>query len=866
MAVQEKEVQHRSEAQEMVDGLISKAQKAQKELAQMNQEEIDQIVEEMVLAGVDKHIELAKLAVEDTGMGVYEDKIAKNIFSTEYIYNDIKDKKTVGVLEENKVEGTVKIAEPVGVIAGITPTTNPTSTTMFKALTALKAGNSIVFSFHPSALECSAKSAQILHDAAVKAGAPEGCISWISEPSLEATNALMKHDGVDMILATGGAGMVKAAYSSGTPALGVGPGNVPAYVEKSVNLKQAINDIVMSKSFDNGTICASEQAIILDKEIAEEAKGLLVQNHCYMLDEKEIKKVEEVAIDKERNAMSPEVVGQSATKIAQLAGIDVPKDTVVLVAPINGVGPDYPLSREKLSPILALIEVEDSDEGIQKAIEMTEFGGLGHSAVIHSNDDKVIEEFGNKLQVGRVIVNAPSALGGIGDIYNNFAPSLTLGCGTFGGNAVSENVTVDHLYNVKTVAKRKTERLWVKVPPEIYTEAGSLAKLADEEGKKAAIITDQVMVDLGYVDQVTEYLEEAGVDYRVFDEVEPDPSVETVMKGKDFIEEFGADTIIALGGGSPMDAAKGMWLFYEHPEAKFRDLKLRFADIKKRTYEFPNLGEKAKFIAVPTTSGTGSEVTAFAVITDKKNDIKYPLASYELTPDMAIIDSDLTMTVPASVTANTGIDVLTHAIEAYVATLSSDYTDALALQAIRMVFKYLPRAYKNGQQDREAREKMHNASCMAGIAFTNAFLGINHSLAHILGGKFHIPHGLANGVLMPHVIRYNAATPTKWAIFPNYRYHKADEEYAEIARNLGLEANTPEEGVENLVEAIKDLMKELDMPLTIADCDIEWSDFEEKISEMADVAFNDQCTPANPRKPRVSELEEIYKKAYGDRK
>ncbi|GAB6099693.1 bifunctional acetaldehyde-CoA/alcohol dehydrogenase [Halanaerocella petrolearia] len=862
MAVQEEQVQERSKAQEMVDGLVAKAEEAQEQLAEMSQEEIDKIVEEMALAGVDKHIELAKLAVEDTGMGVYEDKIAKNLFSTEHIYNDIKDKQTVGVLEEDKRQGTVKIAEPVGVIAGITPTTNPTSTAMFKALIALKAGNSIVFSFHPRALECSAEAARVLHDAAVEAGAPEGCIGWISEPSLEATNALMKHDDIDMILATGGSGMVKAAYSSGTPALGVGPGNVPAYVEKSANLKQAINDVVMSKSFDNGTICASEQAIILDQDIAQEAKELLVQNHCYMLDEKELKQVEDVAIDKERNAMSAEVVGQSATKIAEMADIEVPEDTVVLVAPIDGVGPDYPLSREKLSPILALIEAEDSDEGIQRAIDMTEFGGLGHSAVVHSNDDEVINEFGKKLQVGRVIVNAPSALGGIGDLYNNFAPSLTLGCGTFGGNAVSENVTVDHLYNVKTVAKRKTERLWVKVPPEIYLESGSLAKLADEEGNKAAVITDEVMVDLGYVEQVTDYLEEAGIEYRVFDQVEPDPSVETVMKGKEMIEDFDADTIIALGGGSPMDAAKGMWLFYEHPEANFRDLKLRFADIKKRTYEFPELGEKAKFIAVPTTSGTGSEVTSFAVISDKKNDIKYPLASYELTPDMAIIDPDLTMTVPASVTANTGVDVLTHAIEAYVATMSSDYTDALALQAIRTVFEYLPRAYKNGEQDREAREKMHNASCMAGIAFTNAFLGINHSLAHILGGKFHLPHGLANGILMPHVIRYNAATPTKWAIFPNYRYHQAGEEYAEIADALGLGGETEEEKVENLVTAIEDLMTELDMPLTLADYGIEWDEFEEKISEMADVAFNDQCTPANPRKPRVSELEEIYKKAY----
>ncbi len=843
-----------AEVQNMIGDLVEEANRAQKKLSDFDQSKIDEIVEEMALSAVDNHMELAELAVEDTELGIYEDKVTKNLYTAEYVYDSIKDKKTIGVINKDEEKGKVDIAEPIGVVAGITPVTNPTSTTIYKALISLKAGNSIVFAFHPRAQECSAKTAELLHEAAVEAGAPEGCIKWIEKPSLEATSSLMEHEEVDLILATGGSSMVKAAYSSGTPAIGVGPGNCPAYVEKSYDVKKAINDIVMGKTFDNGTICSSEQAIILDKEIAQEGKELLKEHHAYFLDEDEKEKVENVVIDKDPSSntcsVSVDVVGQPATLIAEESGINVPEDTQLLVAPLDGVGPEYPLSAEKLSPVLGFYEVENQEEGIQTSVDLVEFGGLGHSAAIHSNDDEIVDEFGTRLPVSRIIVNSPSALGGPGGLYNNLVPSMTLGCGSYGGNISSDNISVEHLYNVKTVADRKTETQWLKIPPEIYFKSGSLGKLSDVEGERAAIITDEVMKDLGYVDKVIKQLEKAGIEYDVFEGVEPDPSVKTVMKGKEMLEDLEADKIIALGGGSSIDAAKGMWLFYEHPEASFRDLKLRFLDIKKRSYEFDDLGEKADFIAIPTTSGTGSEVTSFAVITDKESEdhIKYPLSSYELTPDMAIIDPDLTLTMPPEVTANTGIDVLTHAVEAYV----------------ELVFEYLPKAYKDGSKNKVAREKMHYASSLAGIAFTNAFLGINHSLAHIMGGEFELPHGLANGILMPYVIRYNSQKPTKLASYPNYEYHKADEKYAEIARKLGLDANTTDEGVESLINAVEDLMEELDMPLTVSEAGIDWKDFEEKMDKMVKIAFNDQCTPANPRKPRLDELKEIYKEAYGE--
>ncbi|SHH35509.1 bifunctional acetaldehyde-CoA/alcohol dehydrogenase [Tepidibacter thalassicus] len=849
----------------MIDELVAKANKAREEFLKLDQETVDNIVKAMALAGLDKHMELAKMAVEETGRGVYEDKITKNMFATEYIYHSIKYDKTVGVIEENEEEGYMLIAEPIGVIAGVTPVTNPTSTTMFKSIISMKTRNPIIFSFHPSAQKCSVEAARIVRDAAIKAGAPENCIQWIEEPSIEASNLLMKHEGVSLILATGGPGMVKAAYSSGKPALGVGAGNVPCYIEKTADIRQAVNDLILSKTFDNGMICASEQAVIIDQEIYRNVVNLMKEYNCYFLNKEEIAKLQKLVINEEKCTINPDIVGQSAYKIAKMAGLNVPEDTKILVAELEGVGPKYPLSKEKLSPILACYKVKDSEEGIQRAVEMTEFGGLGHSAVIHSNDDDVIYEFGKRVKTGRLLVNAPSTHGAIGDIYNANMPSLTLGCGSMGNNSTTDNVSAVNLINVKKVAKRRVNMQWFKVPEKIYHEFGSvqyLTKMPDVN--RVVIVTDRIMVELGYVDKVMYHLRKRmnNVMIEVFSDVEPDPSVETVMAGANLMKSFKPDTIIALGGGSAMDAAKGMWLFYEHPDVDFNGLKLKFMDIRKRTFKFPKLGKLAKMVAIPTTSGTGSEVTAFSVITDKKNNIKYPLADYELTPDVAILDPSFVMTVPASVTADTGMDVLTHAIEAYVSVMATDFTDALALKAIQLVFEYLPRAYKNGK-DKEAREKMHNASCMAGMAFTNAFLGINHSLAHKLGGEFHIPHGRANAILLPHVIEYNATKPKKFAAFPKYKEFIADRKYAEIAKALGLKADTVEEGVKSLIEAIKNLMKELNVPMSVKECGIDEKEYFAKIDELSDKAFEDQCTPANPKLPLVSELADIYKKAYG---
>ncbi|WP_094549639.1 bifunctional acetaldehyde-CoA/alcohol dehydrogenase [Petroclostridium xylanilyticum] len=848
-----------------IDNLVSRAQTALNKFMELDQEQVDNIVKAMAMAGLDQHMRLAKMAVEETGRGVYEDKITKNIFATEYIYHSIKYDKTVGIISENELEDYVEVAEPVGVIAGVTPVTNPTSTTMFKCIISMKTRNPIIFAFHPSAQRCSAEAARIVRDAAVKAGAPEDCILWIEEPSLEATQLLMNHPGVALILATGGSGMVQAAYSSGKPALGVGPGNVPCYIEKTANVKRAATDLIISKTFDNGMICASEQAVIVDKEIAQEFEAFMKENKCYFLNKDEIAKVEKLAIDEKKCAMNAAVVGQSAYTIAKMAGVDVPQDTKILIAQLEGVGPQYPLSREKLSPILAYYIVENAQQGIKRAEEMVEFGGLGHSAVIHSENEKVIEEFSKRIKAGRLIINSPSSHGAIGDIYNTNMPSLTLGCGSFGRNSTTSNVSAVNLINKKRVARRRVNMQWFKIPEKIYFEYGStqyLEKMPDIS--RAFIVTDPYMVKLGYVDKVLYYLRKRQqyVHCEIFSEVEPDPSVDTVKKGCDLMNKFQPDVIIALGGGSAMDAAKGMWLFYEHPETDFNSLRLKFMDIRKRVFKFPKLGKKAKMVAIPTTSGTGSEVTSFAVITDKEKNVKYPLADYELTPDVAIIDPDFVMTVPPSVTADTGMDVLTHAIEAYVSVLASDFTDGLAIKAIQMVFEYLPKAYKNGN-DRVAREKMHNASCIAGMAFTNAFLGINHSLAHKLGGEFHIPHGRANAILLPHVIEYNAQKPSKFVSFPKYETFIADKKYAEIAKALGLPASTTEEGVKSLIKAVKDLMKEINVPSTIAECKVDKKLFMAKVPELADKAFEDQCTTANPRMPLVKELEEIYIRAYG---
>ena len=842
---------------EMIDGYVKKAQTALEEFMKLDQEQVDAIVKAMTLAGLDKHMELAKMAVEETGRGVYEDKITKNMFATEYVYHSIKNEKTVGVIAENDLEDYEIIAEPVGVVCGVTPVTNPTSTTLFKALICIKSRNPVIFGFHPAAQKCSVAAAKVVLDAAVAAGAPENCIQWIEYPSIDATNALMNHPGVATVLATGGSGMVKAAYSTGKPALGVGPGNVPCYIHKSADLEQAVNDLILSKTFDNGMICASEQAAIVDKSISAKFEKLMKKYGCYYLkNDEEIKKVSDYCINSEKGAVNPDVVGKSASWIAENAGVKVPAGTKILLAKLEGVGPEYPLSREKLSPVLAYFVVDSADEGIDRAEEMVMFHGMGHSAVIHAKDEEVIKKFAETMKASRLIVNSPSSHGAIGDIYNTNMQSLTLGSG---------NVTTINLINQKRVAKRRVNMQWFKVPDKIYFENNSIQYLEKmPDITRAFIVTDPGMVSLGYVDKILYYLRKRPdhVHCEIFSDVEPDPSIETVQRGAQMMNEFKPDVIIALGGGSAMDAAKGMWLFYEHPDVDFNSLRLRFLDIRKRAFKFPKMRNKAQLVAIPTTSGTGSEVTSFAVISDKKNNMKYPLADYELTPNVAIIDPQFVMTLPKSATADTGLDVLTHAIEAYVSVMASDYTDGLAIKAIQLVFKYLPRAYKNGAEDAEAREKMHNASCIAGMAFTNAFLGLNHSIAHKIGGEYHIPHGRANAVLLPHVIKYNSEVPSKFVSFPKYNKFVADEKYAEIAAALGLPAKTAAEGVQSLIDAIVDLMKEVNEPLSFAECGIDEETYMNNLSDIANKAFEDQCTTANPKLPLVTEIEEIMKKAY----
>ena len=855
-----------SNVKEMIDRLTENAEKALHEYMKLDQEQVDNIVKAMAIAGLEQHRELAKLAIEETGRGVYEDKIIKNLFATEYIWHSIKYEKTVGVVEENELEGYVEIAEPVGIVAGVTPVTNPTSTTMFKSLICAKSRNPIIFGFHPSAQKSSVKAAEILRDAAIKAGAPENCIQWIEFPSIEATNELMHNSKISLILATGGSGMVKAAYSSGKPALGVGPGNAPCYIEKTAKLRRACTDLILSKTFDNGMICASEQAVIVDSEISEEFEKIMKENNCYFLNEEEIKKVSDYVINSEKGAVNPEVVGKPAKWIAEQAGITVPDGTKILIAKLDDVGPEYPLSREKLSPVLAYFTVNSTEEGFEKCRKMLEFGGLGHSAIIHSKDENIIENFGINMKVGRVIVNSPSSQGAIGDIYNTKTPSLTLGCGSYGKNSTTSNVSTVNLINKKKIAKRRVNMQWFKVPPKIYFEENSIQYLEKmNDITRAFIVTDESMVKLGYVDKILYYLRKREIycHSKIYSDVEPDPDVETIERGVAEMRAFNPDVIIALGGGSAIDAAKGMWLFYEHPEATFDGLKQKFMDIRKRVVKFPNLGEKAKFVAIPTTSGTGSEVTAFAVITDRKNgNIKYPLADYALRPTVAIIDPQFVMSLPKGATADTGMDVLTHAIESYVSNMANDYTDGLAMQAIDLVFEYLKRAYDNGSEDKLAREKMHNASCIAGMAFTNAFLGLNHSMAHKLGGEYHIPHGRANAVLLPYVIEYNSKKPTKFVAFPKYEEFIADKKYAKIAKMIGKGGATEEESINNLIEAIKQLMKNLGMPLSIKECGVDENLFMSKLDELSEKAHDDQCTGANPRYPLVEEIKEIYKKAY----
>ena len=857
--------EERNRISSMIDDLISKAKEASKEYMKLDQDQIDNIVKQMSMAGLEHHMELAKMAVEETGRGIYEDKITKNMFATEYIYHSIKYDKTVGIINENEEEGYEEIAEPIGIIAGITPVTNPTSTTMFKSIIAAKTRNVIIFGFHPSAQKCSVEAAKILRDAAIKAGAPENCILWIEEPSVTATTLLMNHPGINLILATGGSGMVKSAYSCGKPALGVGPGNVPCYIDKSAKLKTSVNDLVLSKSFDNGMICASEQSVIVDEEIKEEFENLMKKAGCYFLSEEETNRLRDTMFIKEKDgALNSAIVGQSPYKIAGEAGIEVPKETKILVLKENGVGIEYPFSKEKLSPVLAYYIVKNSDEGISLAEKLIEFGGMGHSAVIHSENRETIQKFAETVKVGRIIVNSPSTHGAIGDIYNTNMPSLTLGCGTFGGNSTTANVSSVNLINVKRVAKRRVNMQWFKVPEKIYFEAGSIQYLEKmPDISRAFIVTDPSMVELGYVDKILYYLRKRKeyVHSEIFSDVESDPSFDTIHRGVKLMQEFKPDVVIALGGGSPIDAAKGMWLFYEHPEADPEGMKLKFMDIRKRTYKFPKLGIKSKMVAIPTTSGTGSEVTSFAVITDKNQNKKYPLADYELTPDVAIVDPDLVMSLPKTITADTGMDVLTHAIESYVSNMASDYTDGLAEKAVELVFKNIREAYNNGS-NKEAREKMHNASTIAGMAFTNAFLGINHSLAHKIGAEFHLPHGRINAILLPYVIRYNSQMPTKFVSFPKYEYFIADQKYADLSRRMNFPAYTNEEGVNSLIEEIKKLNNDLNIPKSFKEAGIDEQEFLAKVDILADRAFEDQCTTANPRLPLVSELKQILLDSY----
>jgi len=848
-----------------IDELVTNGNEALQQFLTMTQDEVDCIVKAMSEAGLEAHLKLARAAVDETGRGVFEDKVTKNIFATEYVYHSIKSSKTVSIIEQNEYEDYIEIAEPVGVVCAVTPVTNPTSTTMFKILISIKTRNPIIFAFHPSAQKCSSMAAQIMYDAAVAAGAPLNCIQWIRTPSVDATTRLMNHPGIAMVLATGGSAMVKSAYSTGKPALGVGPGNVPCYIHKTANVKRAATDLMMSKTFDNGMICASEQAAIVDIEIQDEFESFMKDNACVFLSDEDTKKLETAVIKPGPHpAVVPSIVGQSAFLIAGTAGIDVPENTKILLARLTGVGPSYPLSVEKLSPILAYYVVNSTEEGISTAERIIEFGGLGHSAVIHAEDKEVTAAYSARLKASRLIINSPSSHGAIGDIYNTNMPSLTLGCGSYGKNSTSSNVSAVNLVNKKRVAQRRTNMQWFKIPEKIYFEFDSIQYLEKMPNiSKAFIVTDPSMVKFGYVDKILYYLRKHKeyVHCEIFSDIEPDPDIQTIYRGIDAMNKFQPDVIIALGGGSSMDAAKGMWLFYENPDLDFKSLTLKFMDIRKRIIKFPHLGRKAKMVAIPTTSGTGSEVTSFAVISDKETSTKYPLADYELTPDVAIIDPGFVMSVPKSITADTGMDVLTHAVEAYVSTFASDYTDGLALHAIKLVFENLIEAYEN-PTNRKAREKMHNASCIAGMAFSNAFLGINHSMAHKLGGEFHIPHGRANAILLPYVIEYNSQKPTKFVSFPKYETFIADKRYAEIAAHIGLKFETTEEGVAALVEAIRELNSKLHIPTKVSENQISEKDYFRDLEGLSVKAFEDQCTGTNPRAPLVCEIKEIFKKIW----
>ena len=847
---------------------LQNVKKAQEKFSTYTQTQVDQIFKAAALAANNARIMLAKIAVEETGMGVVEDKVIKNHYASEYIYNAYKDTITCGVIEEDPAFGITKIAEPVGVIGAVIPTTNPTSTAIFKTLLALKTRNGIIISPHPRAKKSTIEAAKIVLEAAVKAGAPEDIIKWIDVPSLELTSLVMKES--DLILATGGPGMVRAAYSSGTPALGVGAGNTPAVIDSSADITLAVNSIIHSKTFDNGMICASEQSVIVLDDVYEEVKNEFIKRGCYFLDSDERKKVRKTIII--NGSLNARIVGQTAVKIAELAGISVPSNTKILIGEVKSVELSEEFAHEKLSPVLAMYHAKTFKDAIKKAERLVADGGFGHTSSIFINqitEKEKLSKFASAMKTCRILVNTPSSHGGIGDLYNfKLAPSLTLGCGSWGGNSVSENVGVKHLLNIKTVAERKENMLWFKTPEKIYIKRGCLPLALDElhsvMGKKRIfIVTDNFLYKNGFLKPITDKLEEMKVTYSVFFDVEPDPTLACAKAGAKQMRAFEPDAIIAFGGGSAMDAGKIMWVLYEHPEADFYDMAMRFIDIRKRIYTFPKMGEKAYFVAVPTSSGTGSEVTPFAVITDESTHVKYPLADYELLPNMAIVDTDLMMSAPKGLTAASGIDALTHALEALASMLATDYTDGLAKQSLKVIFDYLPRCYENGLTDYEAREKMANAATMAGIAFANAFLGVCHSMAHKLGAYHNIPHGIANALLIEEVIRYNASdTPVKMGTFSQYAYPKASEKYAEVAKFLGLNGNTNEELIDALINAINELKDRVGIKKTIKDYVPDEDAFLSTLDEMVEHAFDDQCTGANPRYPLMSEIKQMYINAY----
>lgn len=853
---------NKDEVTQMIDSLAEKGQEALKELSKKSQHEINDIVHQMSMAAVDQHMHLAKLAYDETGRGIYEDKAIKNLYASEYIWNSIKDNKTVGIIGEDKQKGLTYVAEPIGVICGVTPTTNPTSTTIFKAMIAIKTGNPIIFAFHPSAQQSSKYAAKVILEAATKAGAPKDCIQWIEVPSIEATKQLMNHKDIALVLATGGSGMVKSAYSTGKPALGVGPGNVPTYIEKTAHIKRAVNDIIGSKTFDNGMICASEQVMVVDKEVYTDVVKEFKLHQTYFVNKNELQQLEDAIMNEDKTAVKPDIVGKSAVDIAKLSGISVPEKTKLLVAEIDGIGKDYPLSREKLSPVLAMVTAKSTGHALQICEDILKFGGLGHTAVIHTEDIQLQQKFGLKMKACRVLVNTPSAVGGIGNMYNELIPSLTLGCGSYGRNSISHNVSAVDLLNIKTIAKRRNNMQWFKLPPKVYFEENSVMYLTEMDNvERVMIVCDPGMVNIGYTDIVEQVLRrrENQPQIKVFNEVEPNPSTHTVYKGLEMFINFQPDTIIALGGGSAMDAAKAIWMFFEHPETSFFGAKQKFLDIRKRTYKITK-PKNAKFICIPTTSGTGSEVTPFAVITDSETHVKYPLADYALTPDIAIVDPQFVLSVPKDVAADTGMDVLTHAIESYVSVMASDYTRGLSLQAIKLTFDYLKSSVQ--ENDKHSREKMHNASTMAGMAFANAFLGISHSIAHKIGGEYGIPHGRTNAILLPHVIRYNAKDPQKHALFPKYDFFRADTDYADIAKFLGLKGNTTEELVDALANAVYDLGCSVGIDMNLKSQGVTEELLHSTIDRMAELAFEDQCTTANPKEPLISELKGIIETAY----